>query len=153
MEVAHELAPAEELADETFGAGERNTAFDGGPLDIGDHLRGEQAPKIDEAGGAAVKELELVVAHGVFEWAEVGEEMLEREAPGAVGVGLSYGAVEVVDRAKVVAVLALDVVDDFERDVVGREREWLGNGNLSLVRVAVFGVVGELAADGAGRSA
>ncbi len=66
-------------------------------------------------GGLGVEELEVVVAHGVFEAAEVGEEIGEEEAPEDVGVRLSAGEVEVGQGAEVMRVGLFDEGDDLLR--------------------------------------
>ena len=91
VEVAHELSPAEELADEAFGAGEGDGAFGGGDSDVLDEGEGEHAAEIQVGGGFRMEELAVVVAHGVFVRAEVGEVVVEGELPGEVGVVLGTG--------------------------------------------------------------
>ena len=105
MEVAHELAPAEELTNKTLGAAERNGAFGGGGGDVLHEGEGEHAGEVEEGRGLRVEELLLVVAHGVFKGAEEGKKLLEGEAPESVGVGLGAGQVEVLDGAEVVGVV------------------------------------------------
>jgi hypothetical protein len=91
VKVVHELAPAEELADEAFAGGEGGDSGFGGVGYVADEVHGAKAAQVEEDGGFAVEELEVVVAHGVFEAAEVGEEMGEEELPEGVGVGLGAG--------------------------------------------------------------
>ena len=59
-----------------------------------------------------MEELEVVVAHSVFEGAEVGEEFGKGEVPEAVGVGLGAGEIEAVECAEVMGVGALDHGED-----------------------------------------
>ena len=153
VEVAHELAPAEELTDEAFGAGERDEAVTGGCGYVADEVEGQKAAKVEQDGGLGVEELEVVVAHGVFEGAEVGEEFGEGELPEGVAIGLGAGEIEAVwsDKcAEVVGVGGFDQVEDFRGDGIGREGGRSGDGDLAFVGVAVVGVEGELAADGLG---
>ena len=82
MEVAHELAPAEELADEALSAGEGDGALGGGGGDVLHEGEGEHAAEVEVGGGFGVEELAVVVAHGVFVGAEVGQVPAERELPG-----------------------------------------------------------------------
>ena len=95
-----------------------------------------------------MEKLKLIVAHCVFVRPEVWQEMLEREGPHRVTVGLRDGEVEVVDAAEMMRVGIADHLDDFPRDVVGWKswRRW--NGNLIFVGVTVVCVVGKLAPDG-----
>ncbi len=97
-----------------------------------------------------MEELRLVVAHGVFEGAEDGQEVIEGEAPHEVAVGLGAGKVEAVGGAEVVGEEASNEGDDLVGDGVGREGGRGGDGDLTLVGVAVVGIEGELAADGLG---
>ena len=147
VEVAHELAPAEELADEALGAGEWDEIFAGGAFYIADELDGEVPGEVDEGGGPGVKELRVIVAHGVFKGAEGGKKVIEREAPHAVAVGLGAGHVKALDGAEVVSVLLPDVGDDLGGDCIGREGWRRRDRDLAFVRVAVVGVEGELAAN------
>ena len=148
MQVAHELAPAEELANEAFGAGERHGAFSGSGGDVLHEGEGEHAGEVEEGRGLGVEELLLVVTHGVFKGAEEGKELLEGELPEGVGAGLVAGQIEVADGAEVVAVVLGDVGDDFFREGIGREERRAWDGHFAPVGIAVVGVVGELAADG-----
>ncbi len=150
MKVAHELAPAKQLADEAFGAGERDATGLRGGFDVVDEVDGEDAAEVEDHGRFRVEELWLVVTHGVFIGAEGGQQVLERELPHAVAVGLGAGQGEAFGRAEVVAVGGFDEGDDLFRDRVRREAGRVGNRHLALVRVAVLGVEGELAADGLG---
>ena len=76
--------------------------------------------------------------------------MLERELPHAVAVGLGAGQGEVFAAAEVVAVGGFDEGDDLFRDRIRRKAGRVRDGDLALIRVAIFRVEGELAADGFG---
>ena len=95
-----------------------------------------------------MEELRLVVAHGVFVGAELGQEVFESEAPEGVAIGLGAGQVEVFDAAEVVGIGGADHRNDLPGEVVGREAGRLGDGDLVPVGFAVLGVEGEAAAGG-----
>lgn len=147
MEVPHELAPPEELANEAFGAGKWDEAGVSGSFDVADELSGELPGEVDEGRCPGVEELKVIVAHGVFEGSEGGQEMLECEAPHTVGVGLGAGQVESIDGAEVMGVFVRNIRDDLGGDLVGRVDGRDRNRDLVLVGVSVFGVVGELTSE------
>ena len=72
MEVAHELAPAEQLADEAFRAGKRDAAGLRCGFDVMDEVDCEDATEVEDHGGFRVKELRMAVVHGVFVGTEGG---------------------------------------------------------------------------------
>jgi len=81
VEMAHELSPAQELANEAFSGGEGD-GFGGGAIGyVVDEIGSEETAEVEQDRCFGVEELEVVVAHGVFEAAEVGEEMVEEEMP------------------------------------------------------------------------
>ena len=59
----------------------RGAALGGGAVGyVADEVEREEAAEVEEDGGLGVEELQVVVAHGVFEGAEVWEEVVEEEA-------------------------------------------------------------------------
>ena len=71
VEVAHELTPAEELADEAFAGSQGGGARDSAVGYVADEVEGEEATQVEEDRSFRVKELKVVVTHGVFKGTEV----------------------------------------------------------------------------------
>ena len=71
VEVAHELTPAEELADEAFAGSQGGGARDSAVGYVADEVEGEEATQVEEDRSFRVKELKVVVTHGVFKGSEV----------------------------------------------------------------------------------
>jgi hypothetical protein len=148
VQVAHELAPPEQLADEAFAGSERHLVCCSALCNVADEVERQEPAEVEQDGRFGVEELEMVVAHGVFKAAEGWQHVLEEEVPEVVAIGLGAGQIEVVEGAEVVWEVGLDDGYDFLRDGVGRITRRCGDGHLVLVGVAIVGVEGELAADG-----
>ena len=144
VNVAHELAPADDLAKEALLARQGKVQRE----HVVDHPPRRQTLEVQEWRDAGMKEMARARRHRVLERPEVLEALGLGPGPGGLHVGLRGGERLGREHARVVAHLRAHDLADLAGDRIDGERRQRRSRRIALPALAVVGVEAEAATDG-----